>query len=289
MDKQLIERIVADVIAQMSQADDAARSNAIPVAVSARHIHLSAAHVEVLFGKGYELTKRSDLSQPGQFACNETVLIAGPKSSLERVRVLGPPRQLTQAEISWTDAMKIGVRPPLRESGDIQGSAPLHVIGPAGSLQLTEGLIIAQAHIHMSPRDAKEHGVENGQVVPVKINSQRPLTLDHVLIRVSDRYRLEMHIDTDEGNAAFVQKGMTGHIVLPQGETVASVPVREQAAAPAPAVSVPKSHSYERKLLSRADVQAIEEPAIFVTKKTIVTPLARDAARELGKTIHVMT
>ncbi|MFS0577075.1 phosphate propanoyltransferase [Sporosarcina sp. 179-K 3D1 HS] len=214
MDRQSMEQIVDDVIKQLRQTDvPAPQIGTIPVAVSARHIHLSSEHVEELFGKGYELTKRRDLSQPGQFASNETVVLAGPKGSLEHVRVLGPSRKLTQAEISSTDAMQIGLRPPLRESGNIKGSAPLTLIGPKGSLSLSEGLIIAQAHIHMSPRDAHNFGVANGEFVTVEVSGERPLTIDKVLIRVSDCYRLEMHIDTDEANAGFIRSGAPGRIV----------------------------------------------------------------------------
>src|SRR5690606_17893437 len=136
---------------------------------------LSPQHVEALFGKGYELTKRSELSQPGQFAANETVVIAGPKGSISQVRVLGPSRPRTQVEISWTDAMKLGVRPPIRESGNIENSAPVTIIGPKGSLFLEEGLIIAQSHIHMSSQDAERLNVEDGEAVTVEVDGVRPI------------------------------------------------------------------------------------------------------------------
>ncbi|BAQ08889.1 propanediol utilization protein [Bacillus sp. OxB-1] len=213
MDRQWIEKVVADVTVHLRETVAAASPDiVIPVAVSARHVHLSLEDVGALFGEGYELTKRRELSQPGQFVSNETVVIAGPKGSLEHVRVLGPARKLTQAEISRTDAMKIGLRPPIRESGNIKGSASCTLIGPAGSVSLPEGLIIAQAHIHMSPRDAKNFGVIDGEFVTVEVSGERPLTIDKVLIRVSDRYRLEMHIDTDEANAGFIRSGAPGRI-----------------------------------------------------------------------------
>lgn len=278
MDRHMIERIVADVMAQLGETSvPVPPDGMIPVAVSARHVHLAPEHVEALFGQGFELTKRSDLSQPGQFASNETVVIAGPKGSLERVRVLGPARKLTQAEISWTDAMKIGARPPLRESGDITGSAPLTLIGPAGSLMLSEGLIIAQAHIHMSPQDAQNYGVNNGEFVTVKVSGERPLSIDKVLIRVSDRYRLEMHIDTDEANAGLIKSGAPGRIVNESAVVQAMTPIVQQ----------PRNQPYEfkQKLLSREHVQAIDEKEIVIRKGTIVTPLAKDTARELGKEI----
>ncbi len=284
MNRQMIERIVAEVMVQLGEKVSAKdSSNTIPVAVSARHVHLSPEHVEVLFGTGYKLTKKSDLSQPGQFAANETVVIAGPKGSLERVRVLGPSRQLTQAEVSWTDAMKLGVKPPLRESGNIQDSAPVTLIGPSGSLSLSEGLIIAQAHIHMAPMDADQFQVKNGEYVKVKIHGERPILLDKVLIRVSDRYNLEMHIDTDEANAGFVTTGATGKLIR-ETESISY--------APSPAIVTPQKtvplnqvHEFKQKLLSREHIQSIEELEIIISRGTIVTPLAKDTAKELGKTI----
>ncbi|MCP3762948.1 phosphate propanoyltransferase [Domibacillus sp. A3M-37] len=184
----------------------------IPVAVSARHVHLSQEHLEILFGAGHELTKRADLSQPGQFAAEETVTIAGKKSEIARVRVLGPCRPATQVEVSWTDAMKLGVRPPLRESGDIKGSEAVTITGPAGTVELEEGLIIAQAHVHMTTADAKEYNVESGQIVTVEVGGDRPIAFRNVVIRVSDSYALEMHIDTDEANAGFISQGAKGDI-----------------------------------------------------------------------------
>lgn len=278
MDRQMIERIVAGVMTQLGQTVSSELSEGeIPVSVSARHVHLSPEHVEVLFGKGYALTRKSDLSQPGQFASNETVMIAGPKGSLERVRVLGPSRDLTQAEISWTDAVKIGVRPPLRTSGDIKGSAPLTMIGPSGSLALPEGLIIAQAHIHMGPVDAKQLNVQNGEFVQVKINGERPLSIDKVMIRVSDRFRLEMHIDTDEANAGLITSGSFGRIV------------NEHISRCAPSANysqeINQRYEFNQKLLAYEHVQSIQEPEIILRKGTIVTPLAKDLARELGKDI----
>lgn len=184
----------------------------IPVAVSARHIHLSREHLDILFGEGYELNKRADLSQPGQFAAEETVKISTPKSEFASVRVLGPCRPASQVEISWTDAMKLGVRPPLRESGDIKGSAPVTITGPNGTVELEEGLIIAKAHVHMTPADAEKFNVTNGQIVTVEVGGERPVAFKNVVIRVSESYALEMHIDTDEANAGFIGKGATGDI-----------------------------------------------------------------------------
>lgn len=211
MDPQLIQSIVDEVVHQLNQSKKVA--SAIPIGVSARHAHLSQEHLEALFGSGYALTKRANLSQPEQFAANETVLIVGPRGSLDKVRILGPVRGATQVEVSRTDAVKLGYEPPLRESGDIAGSSPVTILGPKGSIQLAEGLIIAQCHIHMTPQEAAGYKVKNGELVHVRTTGSRPVTFENVRIRVSERFRLEMHIDTDEANAAWLATGDTGALL----------------------------------------------------------------------------
>ncbi|MCP8970407.1 phosphate propanoyltransferase [Ectobacillus ponti] len=193
----ITEQIVREVLLRL-------QTHTIPIAVSARHVHLSQQHLSILFGSGHELKKKRELSQPGQFAAAETVLLAGPRGCIERVRVLGPCRRETQVEISRTDALRLGVAPPVRESGDTKGSAAVTIIGPAGSLFIKEGCIVAQRHIHMSPQDAQTFQVQNGELVQVEVQGERPLLFQHVRVRVSPRYQLEMHIDTDEANAAGV-------------------------------------------------------------------------------------
>lgn len=286
MNQQLIDRIVGEILEKLNIPGATPTStlplNAFPIAVSARHIHLSQEHVEVLFGKGYELTKKVDLSQPNQFAANETVVIAGPKGSIERVRVLGPARALTQAEVSFTDAFKLGVKAPIRESGDVAGSAPFTIVGPKGSLNLDEGLIIAQAHIHMEPKDAARLNVSDNEFVNVEVDGTRPITFRKVKIRVSDRYRLEMHIDTDEANAGFIGQGAIGRIIRP-GEETSPVDAKEEIRE----ILVNKQYLFKKKLLSRDDLREIEESEIIIEKGTIVTALAYDVARELGKSISV--
>ncbi|WP_108021788.1 phosphate propanoyltransferase [Melghirimyces profundicolus] len=210
-----INKIVEQVIRQLKQKAHPFRT--IPIGVSARHVHLSPDHVEKLFGKGYRLTRRKALSQPGQYAAEETVMVAGGKSVLEKVRILGPPRGRTQVEVSLTDAVKLGSNPPLRESGDLKGAAPVTLIGPKGSVHVEEGMIIAKRHIHMTPKDALEFGVQNGEYVGVETGGDRYVTFDRVLIRVSDQYRLEMHIDTDEANAAMLKTGETVRLVKKSG------------------------------------------------------------------------
>ncbi|MFC4769752.1 phosphate propanoyltransferase [Effusibacillus consociatus] len=174
----------------------------IPVGVSARHVHLSPEHVEVLFGTGYQLQIHKLLSQPGQFAAKETVMLAGPKGVIDKVRILGPARGKTQVEVSLTDAHRLGVSPPVRDSGDLAGSSPITLVGPNGSIYLHEGLIIASRHIHMSQEDALDFQVDDGDNVFVICQSERQIIFSNVKIRVSPNYRLEFHIDTDEANAA---------------------------------------------------------------------------------------
>jgi putative phosphotransacetylase len=208
MNKQKSHLIVQEILSQLNQ------QNGIPIGVSARHCHLCKRDLETLFGKGFELTKKSDLSQPGQFAANETVTIVGSKGSFGKVRILGPLRKSTQIEVSKTDSIKLGLNPPIRESGNIHGSSPITVVGPKGSVYLEEGLIIAQAHIHMAPDDARNFDIQDGEYVSVMIdNEQRPLRFDNVRIRVSPKFNLEMHIDTDEANAGAVTNGQKGRLI----------------------------------------------------------------------------
>lgn len=180
----------------------------IPVGVSNRHIHLTHAHVEQLFGKGYTLTPLKDLSQPGQYACKELLTIVGPSlRPIEKVRVLGPERSASQVEISRTDSYLLKVKPPVRESGDLAGSAPITIIGPCGIVTLSEGCIIANRHIHMSPADGARFGVKDGDYVTVDATGERRTRFYDVQVRVSEKFRLEMHLDTDDANAAALRNG----------------------------------------------------------------------------------
>ena len=184
------------------------------VETSARHVHVTQEVLETLFGKGFALTKKKDLSQPGQFASNERVDVVGPKKTLSGVSILGPVRPETQVELSLTDARSIGVTAPVRESGDIAGSGACKLVGPCGEVELTEGVIAAKRHIHMTTADAAAMGLSDKQVVSVKIPSDgRELTFGDVVVRVSDKYALAMHIDTDDSNAAGVAPGTMGEIV----------------------------------------------------------------------------
>ncbi len=174
----------------------------ILVETSARHIHLTQEDVETLFGAGHQLTKKKDLSQPGQFSCEERVKIVGPKRELPNVSILGPVRKASQVELAMTDARSIGITAPVRESGDLAGSAPCKLVGPAGEIDLAEGVIIAKRHIHVTPEDARKFGVSDKEIVKVKIDSDgRSLIFDDVVVRVSASFATAMHIDTDEANA----------------------------------------------------------------------------------------
>ena len=184
------------------------------VEISARHVHVSEEHLEILFGKGYKLTPKKDLSQPGQFACEERVTVVGPKKELAGVSILGPCRKATQVEISLTDARSIGVKAPIRESGDVAGSGACKLIGPAGEIELTEGVIAAKRHIHMTTADAEKYGITDSQIVSVKIPTEgRALVFGDVVARVSDSYALAMRLDTDEANAAAIPGSCIGEIL----------------------------------------------------------------------------
>lgn len=184
------------------------------VETSARHVHVTQEALETLFGAGYELTKKKDLSQPGQYACEERVTIVGPKKEMAGVSILGPVRKANQVELSLTDARSIGLVAPVRESGDLAGSAPCKIVGPKGEVEISEGVIAAKRHIHATPADAQALGVENGEIVSVKIDTDgRSLVFGDVVVRVSDTYALAMHIDTDESNAAGCTREVYGEIV----------------------------------------------------------------------------
>ena len=182
------------------------------VETSARHVHLTAADVETLFGAGHTLTKKKDLSQPGQFACEERVKVVGPRGEIA-ASVLGPARPASQVELSLSDARAIGVTAAVRESGDIAGTMGCKLVGPCGEVELAEGVIAAQRHIHMTPADAAAAGVSDKEIVSVKLDTPRPLVFGGVVVRVSEKFALAMHIDTDESNAASASGEVFGEIV----------------------------------------------------------------------------
>lgn len=184
------------------------------VETSARHVHVTQETLEILFGTGYELTKKKELSQPGQFACEERVQVIGAKSSFPAVSILGPVRKANQVELSASDARSIGISAPVRESGDIAGSGACKLVGPHGEVEMSEGVIVAKRHIHMTPEDAQNYGVQDKQIVSVAIKSaERSLVFGDTVVRVSPNFKLAMHIDTDESNAVLAPAGTLGIII----------------------------------------------------------------------------
>ncbi|MCC8016309.1 MAG: phosphate propanoyltransferase [Clostridiales bacterium] len=190
-------------------------NNEVLVEISASHVHLTREHLDILFGKGYELTVKKELSQPGQYAANERVRVIGSKGEFPAVSILGPVRPATQIELSLTDARSIGVSAPVRESGDVAGSGGCKIVGPKGEIELSEGVIAAKRHIHATPADAERMGLTNGQIISVEIptSNSRNLIFGDVVVRVSNKYALAMHIDTDEANAAGMAPNTIGKII----------------------------------------------------------------------------
>lgn len=183
--------------------------NAIPVGISNRHVHLSQTDLDILFGKGYQLTKLKDLSQPMQYACKETLILAGPKGAIEKVRILGPVRSESQVEILQADCFKLGITAPVRISGDLQGTPGITLIGPKGSILLSRGLIVAQRHIHMTLEDARRFGVNDKDEVTIQVGGLRGGTYSNVIIRANNTSALECHIDTEEANAMNLSSNST--------------------------------------------------------------------------------
>lgn len=185
----------------------------VNIGISNRHVHLTKEVLESLFGKGYELKPFRFLTQPGEYASTDTVIIKTEKNEIPRVRVLGPTRAYTQVEISMTDAYKLGLNPPVRTSGDISLSESITIVGPKGAVTLKEGCILAARHIHMSEDDAQKYGFQNGEEVSVLIDGEKGGRIDHVFIKTSKEAFLELHLDTDDGNSHLIKKGMMGEVI----------------------------------------------------------------------------
>lgn len=203
----LLQDIIEEVVRRVKE------EAFIEVEASGRHVHLTKKHIDILFGEGYNLTKVKDLSQPGQYACKERVKISGPKGTIENVIVLGPPREETQVEVSFTDAKVLGVKPPVKLSGDLDNTSEITISTDKASITLDKGLMVAKRHIHMTPYDAKRFGVGDNESVRVKVLGKRPLIFDDVIVRVNKDYKTFMHIDYDEANACGFSKGTYALIV----------------------------------------------------------------------------
>lgn len=198
---------LAALVTQAVQAQLRLRSRQVPVGVSMRHIHLSRREVDALFGRTYQLTPLRPLSQPGQFACQECLDVIGPKGVLHKVRILGPERPAAQVELAQTDCRAIGVQAPVRASGHVEGTPGVLLQGPRGVLQLSQGVIIADRHLHMSTAQAAAFGLSDGDTVRVRIDGGKPGILDGVLVRAGDKYELDLHLDTDDANAFQLKQG----------------------------------------------------------------------------------
>lgn len=185
----------------------------VKVGVSARHVHVTKEDVKQLFGEGYELTKKVDLSQPGQYACNEQVIIEGPKGKLERVRILGPERSKTQVEISKTDSFSLGIKPPVRNSGDLEGASEIKIIGPKGTV-VKDAAIIASRHLHIDPLTAEKLGIINKEFVTIKVEGEKPGILENVYVRISEDFVYEVHLDTDDANAFLIKNGDEVELII---------------------------------------------------------------------------
>ncbi|MCC0656575.1 phosphate propanoyltransferase [Clostridioides sp. ES-S-0005-03] len=205
--ENLLNEIVKEVVSRVK------KEVFIEVEASGRHVHLSEEDVEKLFGKEYILTKLKDLSQPGQYACKERVTIIGPKGTLKNVVVLGPCRKKTQVEISLTDGSILGLKPPIKQSGDLEDTLGIKIATEKGEIELQKGLMVAKRHIHMSIEDAKKFNVGDNEIVEVKVFGKRPLIFDDVVVRVSDKFKTYMHIDYDEANACAYSKGSIARII----------------------------------------------------------------------------
>lgn len=288
MNEEQIRQLVASIAAQLLQQDS--RTDTVPVEVSARHVHLSQADVEALFGAGHTLTPKRDLSQPGQFLAEERVSIVTGKGEFRNVAVLGPARKQTQVELSLTDAKTLGLSAPVRQSGNMAGSPTVCLLAGNNMLQARESAIVAQNHIHMTPADARNFGVSDGQRVRVAMGTARPLTFDDVVIRVNDGFSLAMHIDFDEANACAFQAGQTGRILIGDCEH-RPLPISAQVA---PVwVEKPLEPAGETEftgLLTAEEARRLARTCggtLRLGAGAILTPLARDVLRE--KKISVLT
>jgi putative phosphotransacetylase len=269
-----------------------------PVAVSVRHIHLAKKDFEILFGSGKTMTRYKDLSQPGQFACEEIVEVAGPKGSIKRVRVLGPERNETQVEISVSDSFALGIKPEIRISGDIAGTPGCTIIGPAGKITISRGVIVAARHVHLSAEQAAAYGLKEGDSVFIKTPAPRQGIIGNIAVRVGKDFQLEIHLDTDEANGNGI---LCGTILEGGSENPSPVQFGKQAAngnccgfgtgsgaASCPCLEVPPVSDSALELVTERDVSnAIlrGEKTIYCTAKGLISPAAADRAKEKGITL----
>ncbi|HEX30030.1 TPA: phosphate propanoyltransferase [Candidatus Poribacteria bacterium] len=271
--------------------DLVAQRHKVPVGISARHIHITPEHLEVLFGEGAQLTHHVDLYQPGNFAAKETVTIVGPRGAIERVRILGPLRDYTQVELARTDAVRLGLDPPVRDSGDLDDAAPITIVGPKGSIFLEHGAIIAARHIHMPVEDAERMGLTSQDLVSVRVPGERGLTFENVRLKIGENVLLQLHLDTDEGNAAGLQGGEAVEIILPDGSifSPSEEVVVEEREPIVETVEFKPEGQRGKPVVTASFIESLSPQVrqLLVPNPVIITPLAKDAAREKG--IQIVT
>ena len=265
----------------------------VPAAISARHLHLCARDLEILFGPGYELTPLKKLVQPGQFATKEQLILEGPRGRIEKVRIIGPVRAETQVEISLTDSFALGIRNcPVRMSGDTAGTPGIRVIGPRGQIDLDHGVIVARRHLHLSGEQAMAYGIHDGQIISLKVDGPRPCILNDVVCRTGEKHELEFHIDTDEANGCCLSNEQLLE-VLPDGPGVSgAAPSRAEKPKQAEETGNEGSCTAEEReeepiweLVTEREVNEAflgRRKKLFCEKEALITPLARDRAGELG-------
>ena len=283
MDNSIITNLISLIASKLTgYGYNTVNEKPVPLGVSNRHVHLSAADLEVLFGAGYQLNPIKDLSQPGQYAAKECVTIVGPRGAIENVRILGPVRKQTQVEVMRGDCFKLGASAPVRESGVLSGSAPITIVGPKGSVYCKEGLIVAKRHIHMTPQDAAVYNVKDGDVISCRVNGERGIVFDNVVIRVSEKYALEAHLDMDEANCADLKNGdslyvITGNFGKMQdiNKPAAQVTEKKEEVKPSkPVIRKPAVSLVTEEIVRAA---AAKGETVYVTEDALFTPLAKDA------------
>lgn len=290
--KQVVEGVLTGYAGKTTGSDLSARPaasedvRAIPVEASGRHAHLSQEHVEALFGTGYVLKKKKDISQPGQYLCEERVTLVGPKGRLDNVAVLGPVRKETQVEISLTDGKALGINAPVRMSGDLADAADVFLMKGGRLIKAEKAGIVAQNHLHMTPKDAERFQVKNGELVQIAMNTKRPLIFQDVMVRADDHGALGFHMDYDEANACGFETGDTA-MLLKSGSPVPSTWQNEERGCVKAEEQVER---LEAKLISETDIRKLHQQhvsVIQVKKGCVITPLAQDLAREKRMTIRI--
>ena len=278
----MYEQLIQDIVEKLLPQQEPPAGGDIPVEISARHVHLSAQDVETLFGKGHQLRHQRDLSQPGQFLCEERVKLVTPKGEITNVAVLGPARGQTQVELAPSEARRLGIEAPLRMSGNLSGGGDVCLVAEHGALKACGAAIVAQNHIHMSPEEARRFGVEEGQAVDVAVPGPRPVVFQRVPVRINPDYRLAMHIDVDEANACMLPGCAQGQI-LAGALPIAAAP---QSAAVQPAPACP---AYAEGVITEAVAKSLcagGGKTVRVSGGAILTPSARDVFTTAGITVE---